>query len=531
MKKILSVLILCFIYTLSAIEINVGDKKIFLPSLDGMVYASSVSQKVVNYMSGMMTANIKTLEGYIELSDAKRFESGQDAVYDKYAIVVTPVNALSKNVTSKEFLHLKKYFRSKFDVLLEKQKDVIKEFNQTKIKVDKVVPLGINYETDIFLSASMLSTVKTSSDDNTAEAVTKVATLNCVLVKGKIIVVYVYKNYKSENDLEWVKETGKKLSEEIIALNKNNAAAPIKQISAEELLSAAKQGNAEYQILIAALLLYEKKDYENAAIWLQKAANQGHAVAQETLGDFYENGKGVKKDPIQAMLWYQKAAEQGNAEAQYKLGMCYIKVEDAHNAFKWFQKAALQNNTKALTMLGMHYSKGLGVEKDYIKAVECFQKAAEQGDVQAQFLLGASYLVVKDYKKAKTWYQKAAEQGHALAQYDLALCYDKGLGVTIDEAEADKWMRKAAEQGVAKAQARVAVCYALGINVAKDDKQAVKWCQLAAKQGDADAQYMLGLFYLDGRGVGKDKEKGIDWLHKAAQSGHADAKNLLINIK
>ena len=99
MKKILSFLILCSIYTLSAIEINVGDKKIFLPPLDGMVHASSVSQKIVDYMSGMMTANIKTLEGYIELSDAKRFESGQDAVYDKYAIVVTPVNALSKNVT------------------------------------------------------------------------------------------------------------------------------------------------------------------------------------------------------------------------------------------------------------------------------------------------------------------------------------------------------------------------------------------------------------------------------------------------
>lgn len=49
-------------------------------------------------------------------------------------------------------------------------------------------------------------------------------------------------------------------------------------------------------------------------------------------------------------------------------------------------------------------------------------------------------------------YIKAAEQGNIEAQYHLALCYDKGEGVTPNSTEAAKWYLKAAEQGLAKAQ-------------------------------------------------------------------------------
>lgn len=222
MKNILSFLMLFSVYVLAAIEINVGNKKISLPPLDGMLHASSVSQEVVNFLGQTQPSNLKTLDGYIERTDIVRLISGQDAVFDKYVIVVTPVASLSKDVTLKEFSQMKKYFRRKFDILLTKQKGIIKEFNQIKTKVEKVVPLGINYETDTFLSASMLASVRMSSNNGTAEVITQVATLNCVLIKNKLIFMYVYKKYKTENDLEWVKETGKKLVEEIIAINAVN---------------------------------------------------------------------------------------------------------------------------------------------------------------------------------------------------------------------------------------------------------------------------------------------------------------------
>ena len=57
------------------------------------------------------------------------------------------------------------------------------------------------------------------------------------------------------------------------------------------------------------------KDYAQARAWLQKAADQGHAKAQNNLGLLYEYGLGGAKDYAQARAWLQKAADQGDADA------------------------------------------------------------------------------------------------------------------------------------------------------------------------------------------------------------------------
>ena len=60
-------------------------------------------------------------------------------------------------------------------------------------------------------------------------------------------------------------------------------------------------------------------DPAQAAAWFYKAASQGHAAAQFSLGVAYASGKGVDKDEVQACKWYEKAARQGFAGAQYNL--------------------------------------------------------------------------------------------------------------------------------------------------------------------------------------------------------------------
>ena len=65
------------------------------------------------------------------------------------------------------------------------------------------------------------------------------------------------------------------------------------------------------------------KDFAKAAELYQKAANQGFAVAQNSLGELYEKGLGVTKDSGKATELYQKAADQGNAQAQNNLGRLY----------------------------------------------------------------------------------------------------------------------------------------------------------------------------------------------------------------
>ena len=53
-------------------------------------------------------------------------------------------------------------------------------------------------------------------------------------------------------------------------------------------------------------------DYNQAYIWLTKAAEQGDVLAQKLVGLCYFNGNGVEQNYEKAVYWLTKAAEQGN---------------------------------------------------------------------------------------------------------------------------------------------------------------------------------------------------------------------------
>jgi len=52
-----------------------------------------------------------------------------------------------------------------------------------------------------------------------------------------------------------------------------------------------------------------------AAASCRKAAEQGNAAAQNSLGTIYRDGEGVAPDDEEAVRWYRKAADQGYGEA------------------------------------------------------------------------------------------------------------------------------------------------------------------------------------------------------------------------
>ena len=156
---------------------------------------------------------------------------------------------------------------------------------------------------------------------------------------------------------------------------------------------------------------------------------QGPSVqqAQFELGERYYRGEGVPRDMAKAAEWWQKAAEQGHASAQYSLGYMYSRghflgehfVGDAAEAIQWWHKAAAQGHAGAQYSLGFMYRNGQWVSRDDVKAAE--------------------------------WYQQAADQGLAAAQYSLGFMYSRGEGVSPDAVKAVERYRKAALQGDAGA--------------------------------------------------------------------------------
>ncbi|MFC0228100.1 tetratricopeptide repeat protein [Serratia aquatilis] len=205
---------------------------------------------------------------------------------------------------------------------------------------------------------------------------------------------------------------------------------------------------------------YNNGDYAEALKQWQPLAEQGNALAQNSLGSMYGEGLGVVKDNAKAIEWYRKAADQGLAYAQFNLGLMYNdgegSVEDPVQAMFWYRKAADQGVAYAQFNLGIMYINGRGVAEDPAQGIVWVRKAADKGLADAQYTLGLMYNsgrgTAQDPAQAMFWFRKAADQKFVTAQYALGYKYANGEGVEKDEAQAVFWLRKAANQGFVSAQ-------------------------------------------------------------------------------
>ena len=225
-----------------------------------------------------------------------------------------------------------------------------------------------------------------------------------------------------------------------------------------------------------------KKDSVEALEWFEKAASTsspealyqwgrlhseagGVVEAIFAVGDIYAEGLGVAENQKEAGTWYgrgvdleRSAALAGWPLAQVSLGQHLEEgrgvPQDLSEAKQWFLKAAGQGERTAEVELGLlSLSEGHVTPPNYIEAMWWFRKAAERGSHRAQLRIGTLYRlglgVPEDHKEALTWVLKAtADPQDTLAIYTVGLIYDSGgFGVERDYAQAMKWYEIAANKG------------------------------------------------------------------------------------
>ncbi len=119
--------------------------------------------------------------------------------------------------------------------------------------------------------------------------------------------------------------------------------------------------------------IYETKkaDYKNALFYYQMAMEMDFPDAIERMAEAYLGDElGLEKDEKTALKLFKRAAKLGNG----------VK-EDKKEAVKCFKTAAEKcNSGVAYHNLGICYENGLGVRKDYKKAIEMYGKAVEHGE-------------------------------------------------------------------------------------------------------------------------------------------------------
>jgi TPR repeat protein len=190
---------------------------------------------------------------------------------------------------------------------------------------------------------------------------------------------------------------------------------------------------------------------------LKQRATSGDATAQYELSILC-----LRNSPAEAFEWLQKAANQGHAGAQASVGASYTEDQyfnlsnpnsspdvprDYTKATSWFLKAAMQGDPYAQRRLGDLYRWGQGVPRSREQAAAWYCHAAAQGDTVAQCVLGDIFYfgsgVLQDFNHAALWYYKAADTGSYSGILSLGYLYSDGHGVRQDYAEAYYWFELA----------------------------------------------------------------------------------------
>jgi uncharacterized protein len=157
-----------------------------------------------------------------------------------------------------------------------------------------------------------------------------------------------------------------------------------------------------------------------------------------------------------------------------------------------------------------------------------------QAQGNANFEAGIAAYQANDMPLAYKVFLAAAKEGHADSQFNVALMYERGIGVGKDEKEAAVWYGKAASQGIAAAQFNLGVLFENGRGTKIDFAQANEWYRKASVQGDALAIGNLGMLYVRGQGVKENKIAGAALLLLSATldpSAENHAKHNLSNIR
>jgi hypothetical protein len=118
-------------------------------------------------------------------------------------------------------------------------------------------------------------------------------------------------------------------------------------------------------------------------LW-REGAEAGDPRAQVLYGLCFYYGHGEQEDDEAAENWFRRAAEQGNAQAQMSLGQLIYNLDNQETeAVEWLHKSAATGCSWSQYLLGQAYQWGHGVESDDAESERWYRLAAEQGHQEA----------------------------------------------------------------------------------------------------------------------------------------------------
>lgn len=295
---------------------------------------------------------------------------------------------------------------------------------------------------------------------------------------------------------------------------------PISPLNITRALAATKLAAANADMATVNKLIADQ-DYRQAVATLNILKERGVPEAYSKLGYLYDHGLGVATDHQKAIDFYIQAAlmpssgggsstpaADADAEAAVSrkvlrqsksahdrlvlANCCEIGVNGPQNyarSAELFTQLMQQDGPEAADAtnnLGYLYQNGLGVKKDYAKAMELYQKAADKGLMAAVNNVGYMYYrglgVKKDLDKARELFEKGAQTNEPSAQSNLGWLYLRHHKSQKDYETAVDLLAQAASTGLPAARLNLGYALEYGLGIKRNPKESSDLYEIAQKQ-------------------------------------------------
>ena len=262
--------------------------------------------------------------------------------------------------------------------------------------------------------------------------------------------------------------------------------------------------------------LYLKRQSSGKAFsWYEKAASGGDINGKYGMGACYFLGCGVSTDRKKAGELFQVAGEAGLPRAIIALSLLedggektesssklFFRGDDVSAVKLWYESDLPRD--KFRTAIALKY--GIGIKADPNKALALLLES-QNTSPYALFEIAKSYDqgigVPKNYSRALAMYNRVVDSGLSVA----ILAAGKFFARNNNRAKAVKYYALAAKSGNPEAAYRFGMMYLKGSGVRQNQRLAFRAFNVAAAKGYIDAMYMIGDCYYKGIGTGKNPGK------------------------
>lgn len=156
-----------------------------------------------------------------------------------------------------------------------------------------------------------------------------------------------------------------------------------------------------YPIYVKAKQYEQNGDLESAFNLFENGAFRGYSLAEERLGELYEEGRPVEQSYTMAANMYDQAFAKGNPNAAYHLARLFEKglgmPPNLEYAFKLYRHSATRGHVEAQNALAEMYLKGRGTLKNMPQARSWLSLAANNGSKEAEQTIR---FLIKESKQA-----------------------------------------------------------------------------------------------------------------------------------